>query len=495
MLTLNGEGPLSLQLYRAIQNDIVSGALTSGDRLPSSRELAKTLSISRNVVMQCYEQLAAQGHIDSKQGSGSFVSDLYYQLDDLCDESVKGKRIADATGSQIPFSEPRISDNAQSMLPMWRQYRSGFSDCQESLIDFQYGHVAVDYRLGQQLKLNLKTQWQGIGPSYQHPSGIPYLRQVIAKYLRQYRGVVCHEDQILITNGSQEGLSIVCQMLLNPDDRVIMEDPGYRGAIQAFRSVRANIDGLPVDEFGLDTRVLPESPEQPPRLLYTTPSHQFPTGGVMPLARRAQLLHWARRHHCMILEDDYDSEFRYQGAPIESIQGMDPSGPVIYMGTFSKIISPALRLGFLVLPEALVEPASAIKWTCNRHSPTIVQQMLAQFLDSVHFTRHLRRMNKRYQERRTVLIESLHDALGDQVTVHGANAGIHLLAWLNLTVEYESQLIALAKANGVGIHTVTNLYQQTPKKIGLLMGYANLSNTQIGQGVKILAESIQSLNR
>ena len=487
MLSLNGQGPLSLQLYRAIQNDIRSGALTRGDRLPSSRELAKTLNISRNVVVQCYEQLAAQGYIESRQGAGSFVSGVGIHLVDHEDMTPRNP-------SECVVDEPRISENAKSMLPMWAQYRLGFSDAQAHIIDFQYGHVAVDYRLQQQLKLNLKSQWQGVQSTYQHPAGMLALRRVIAKYLRQHRGVSCHEDQILITNGSQEGLSIVSQLLLNPGDRVLMEDPGYRGANQAFRSVRGIVDGLAVEDDGLIAEHLPEKPASPIRLLYTTPSHQFPTGGVMPLARRSHLAQWARRHSCFILEDDYDSEFRYQSAPIESIQGLDPSGPIIYMGTFSKIISPTLRLGFLVLPEALVEPATAIKWTWNRHSPTVVQQMLAQYLDTAHFTRHLRRMNKRYHERRTVLVEALTQTLGDQVQVKGADAGIHLIAWLQLPIELEHKLIALSRTNGIAIHTVSSLYQTPPSKIGLLMGYANLSNTQIKQGVKILAKSIQSLS-
>lgn len=348
----------------------------------------------------------------------------------------------------------------------------------------------------------------------------------------------CHADQILITNGSQEGLTIVSQMLLNPGDGVIMEEPGYRGATQAFRSVSARIVNVKVDGFGLCTDDLPEigtqstaqfrgpegmEPEMQNetqlgericknsriyshshmdsddlngniKLLYTTPSHQFPTGGVMPLERRLAMLKWAKRNQVIILEDDYDSEFRYAGGPIESIQGMDDASQTIYMGTFPKIISPVLRTGFLVLPAPLVEPACAIKWTQNRHSALVVQRMLAEYLDSIHFIRHLRRMRKRYSERRTVLIEALKEHLGDEIQIHGTNAGIHLLAWTTIPVDMESNLIQQALDRGLGIYTVTNLYQVKPKTIGLLLGYSNLSNADIRKGVRILANCIRNLS-
>ncbi|NKB78037.1 MAG: aminotransferase class I/II-fold pyridoxal phosphate-dependent enzyme [Gammaproteobacteria bacterium] len=488
MLKLSGQGPLYLQLYRAIQQDILTGALISGDQLPASRELAKTLSLSRNVVVQCYEQLASEGYIHSKQGAGSFISDVFIHLDSSMTQE----------SAQIPQPTVEISQNAKSMLPMWEQYRLDLQNPITPKIDFQYGNVGVDHRLEQQLRTNLRNQGAGISPNYQHPAGLIRLREVIAKYVRQYRGVNCRADQILITNGSQEGLTIVAQMLLNPGDSVIMEDPGYRGATQSFKSVSAQISTVNVDRFGLCTEELPvtEGRGSPShvKLLYTTPSHQFPTGGVMPLERRIALLQWAKSNQVMILEDDYDSEFRYQGPPIESIHGMDDSSQTIYMGTFSKIISPVLRTGFLVLPDQLIEPACAIQWTHNRHSPLVIQQMLGEYLDSVHFIRHLRRMRKRYSERRTVLIEALDEHFGDQIRVHGTNAGIHLTAWTSLPVERESELIQIALDHGLGIHTVTSLYRKTPKNIGLLMGYANLANSEIRKGVKILAQCVKLID-
>ena len=477
MLKLSGQGPLYLQLYRAIQQDILSGALTSGDQLPATRELARALCVSRNAVVQCYEKLASEGYVYSRQGSGSFVSELFLRHGESPEHAQMGAARA-----------VEITDNAKSMLPMWRQYRSGFDEENQPLIDFQYGHVATDVRLERQLRQILRQQGAGIYPTYQHPAGINRLRKVIAKYIKQHRGVKCTADQIVVTNGSQEALSIVIQMLVGQGDTVVMEEPGYRGATQAFRSVSADIHTVEVDEQGLCTDLLCDDPNV--RLLYTTPSHQFPTGGVLPLERRLALLNWAKRNKVMILEDDYDSEFRYHGPPMESIQGMDKSNRTIYMGTFSKIISPVLRTGFLVLPEELIDPACAIKWTQNRHSPVLIQLMLAEYLDSIHFIRHLRRMSKRYAERRATLIDELDQQLGGEIEIHGTNAGIHLLVWLNLPIEREPHLLEVARFRGVFIHTATNLYRRPPERIGLLLGYANLSSLEIRKGVKIIAECL-----
>lgn len=276
-------------------------------------------------------------------------------------------------------------------------------------------------------------------------------------------------------------------MLLDPGDRVVIEEPHYQGARLVFLAAGARLVPAPVDGDGLDVACLPRAGARA-RLAYVTPSHQFPTGVVMSLGRRLALLEWARRADAHVVEDDYDSEYRYEGRPIEAVQGLDRAGRVIYVGTLSKVLFPALRLGYLVLPGPLVEPFRRAKWATDRHTGTLEQEVLAEFIRDGHFERHLRRSRTRYAARRAALLDALAAHFGDRAEVVGANAGVHLLVWLRgVAPGALDRLVQRAAEDGVGVYPIAPYYLIPPKRAGLLLGYASLTEAEIRAGIRRLA--------
>ena len=482
MIKLSGDGSLYRQLYGSLRETIVDGEYHAGEKLPSSRELALSLQLSRNIVVSCYEQLNAEGYIVTRSGAGSFVA----------------KKVSNKTkkSSRKTNQKPLLSQSAQKSLAHWKNYVSSRTTEDKPEINFQYGPVAINEPLLSDIN-RIARRCRGILDSnYQDPAGLKRLRESIARYAQQNRGCRCQTDNIVITNGSQQALDLIARLLLQENDQILIEEPSYRGAAQAFSNAGADLIRCDVDEQGLnpDTFAQLSINNSKIRLIYTTPSHQFPTGAVLSLPRRLRLLEWANSHNAFIIEDDYDSEFRYQGAPIESIQGLDQSGQTIYIGTFSKILSPVLRLGYVILPDSLLEPFLALKWCSDRHSPLLTQHILADFIDSPLFAKHLKRMRKVYGKRRDTLIHALEKHFGDAVSTQGTNAGIHLLAKFNdVDSRYEHELIELAKAKSLGIHSATSLYQNPPDTLALLMGYGNISCEKIKIGVKQLADCYQVL--
>jgi GntR family transcriptional regulator/MocR family aminotransferase len=323
--------------------------------------------------------------------------------------------------------------------------------------------------------------------AYTRPEGHAPLRQALADYLRRARGVLCDPGQIIVVNGSQQALDLVARVLLDPGDRVVIEEPHYQGARFAFLATGARLVPARVDAEGLDVRGLPAAARSA-RLVYVTPSHQFPTGVVMPLGRRLGLLSWAKRGGAHIVEDDYDSEYRYEGRPIEAMQGLDRAGRVIYMGTFSKVLFPALRIGYLVLPAPLVEPFQAAKWLTDRHTSTLEQEVLAEFIRDGSFERHLRRSRTCYAARRAALLQALADYLPKRAEVIGANAGLHLLVWLRgVSPHTVDRLVQRAAGVGVGLYPIAPYYLRPPRRVGFLLGYAALTEGAIRNGIRRLA--------
>ena len=483
MIKLDSEETANTSLYRklydSLRKAIMSGEYQAGEKLPSSRELSKNLGISRNTVVNCYEQLNAEGYIVTRFGSGSFVADNAIQQP--ITELKKDRR------------EPVLTDIAKKSLGHWHNY-----DLHKDLgtnveIDFQYGPVNISDELMSDINRIARKCRETINSNYQHPEGLWRLREIIARYAQQNRGCRCRPENIIITNGSQQALDLIARMLLNKNDEVLIEEPAYRGATQAFSNLGAKLIRSKVDEDGLNPNNFPEQMAEQnakdPRLVYTTPSHQFPTGGVLSLPRRLSLLEWANKHNAFIIEDDYDSEFRYQGPPIESIQGLDKYDQTIYIGTFSKVLSPVMRVGYVILPDSLIEAFTALKWCADRHSPLLNQLILAEFMDSPLFAKHLKRSRKVYSKRHDVLINALDKHFGNDITVQGTNAGIHLLAWMNkLNVSHEAELLKHAESMSLGLYTPTSLFENPPEKLGLLMGYGNLSCEKIKIGVERLAE-------
>ncbi len=303
--------------------------------------------------------------------------------------------------------------------------------------------------------------------------------------------MVANEDQIVIVNGSQQALDLTVRSLVDPGDAVIIEEPGYQGARQVLVAAGARVIPTRVDDAGLDVSRLPRGRDV--RLAYVTPSHQFPLGGVLPLARRLTLLKWAEETRVYIVEDDYDSEFRYEGHPIEAVQGLDRAGRVVYIGTFSKVLFPSLRLAYLVVPASLVPAIAALKFLTDYHTPTFEQAVLADFIAEGHFERHLRRTRRRNAGRRQALLEAVRDHLGDRAEVVGANAGVHVVVWLrDFDVSRLDELKRRAAERSVGIYPVTPYYVRAPRRAGLLFGYASLAERDIREGIALLGDVLRT---
>jgi GntR family transcriptional regulator/MocR family aminotransferase len=329
---------------------------------------------------------------------------------------------------------------------------------------------------------------------YGEPAGYGPLREAIASYVRTARGVQCEADQVLVVSGSQQALDLVARILVSRGDTALIEDPGYPGARVALRAVGAALLRLPVDEGGADIEARRASP-QTPRLVFVTPSHQYPLGVTMTLARRLALLEWACRSGAWILEDDYDSEFRYRGKPLPSLQGLDGTGRVIYMGTFSKTLFPALRLGFLILPPPLVELFRRARFAVDGHSPVTEQAALADFIAEGHFARHIRRMRTLYQERQAVLVERAQRDLAGLLDVQASEGGMHLMGWLPAGVA-DHAASRQAAVYGVDVKPLSLCsLGKVRRRGGLLLGYAPLSPSQIHDGVERLATALASLHK
>jgi GntR family transcriptional regulator/MocR family aminotransferase len=313
------------------------------------------------------------------------------------------------------------------------------------------------------------------------------LREAIARYLGRSRDVRCKAGQIVIVNGSQQGLDLVARITLNAGDRAAVEDPGYLGARRAFQASGAVLQPVPLDQSGIEVDRL--SRLKNIRVVYVTPSHQFPAGQVLSLTRRLELLEWAKRNNAWIIEDDYDSEYRYEGKPIPTLQGLDESSSVIYVGTFSKVLYPALRIGYVVIPEKLVPVFARAKWLTDRQTPLLEQFALADFINEGYLERHIRKTRKLYNRRRQVLVEELQKAFGKKVKIHGGNAGMHILIRFNLKLT-DSEIIRRADENQVNLLSARPYYLRNAPSGEFIFGYANVLESKIREGVHRLAKAI-----
>lgn len=328
---------------------------------------------------------------------------------------------------------------------------------------------------------------------YGPPEGFPALRETIADYLARARAVRCTPEQVVILNGSQQAFDLTARVLIDPGDRVVLEEPQYRAARAVMQAAGATIRTIPVDEQGLCTGQL-ATKGRGSKLIIVTPSHQFPTGAVMPLARRLELLAWSQRESVFIFEDDYDSEYRYSGRPIEALQALDSHGSVLYAGTFSKVMFPALRLGYLVVPEPLVQPVRTVKALLDTGSPSLPQLALVDFIQAGFFERHLHRLRMRNAARRAALLEAVDRYLGNHVIVSGVDAGLHVLLWLPQVPQRNvADLRKRAEQLGVGVYSVAPFYSVPPPQAGLLLGYASLPEKDITEGIRRLASVVRAI--
>jgi len=318
---------------------------------------------------------------------------------------------------------------------------------------------------------------------YGPASGNVALQEAICTHLRRSRAVVCDPSQVLVVNGSQQALDLIARVLIERGDRVAIEDPGYQGTREALLAAGARLLPITVDRDGLNPARLPRSA----RLAFVTPSHQFPTGAILPLARRLGLLEWAKRSNAVVVEDDYDGEFRYEGQPLESLQGLDREGRVIYIGTFSRTVFSALRIGYLIAPRSLVPAFTAAKWLCDRHTATLEQQTLAEFISGGMYERYLRRVRRRNAARRRTLLESINIYLGDKVEVTGDSAGAHVVLWPRHRI-VEETVIAAAASRGVGVYGISPYFVKRPSRGAIMLGYSRMKEREIHEGIRRLSK-------
>jgi GntR family transcriptional regulator/MocR family aminotransferase len=484
---------LSRQLYQALRLRILDGRLNGGTRLPASRDLAESLSISRNSVMRAYDQLYAEGFTEGRIGDGTYVAQLpgkTLPLKKLSTKLSTGLPTGLPTGlSTIPLESPVFSQGEvihSSALDLLKQHHlqrppSGAPRA------FRVGVPAFDlfpFEVWGKLHAAFwrKPDLGRLG--YGEAAGDWRLRELIAVYLRTSRGLHCTAEQIVITSGAQQAISLCAQLLLEAGDGVAIENPGYRAAGHAFAIAGATLHGIAVDGEGMRSEQLGRSPC---KLAYVTPSHQYPTGVVMSLARRLELLAWAEKTQGWIVEDDYDGEYRYSGAPLAPLAALDRQGRVLYVGTFGKIAYPALRLGYLVLPAALVEPFSQRRAVDMRHSEVSTQAVMAEFIASGHFQRHIRRMRRAALSRRDTLLA------GWPADLRGCTAMPKVVAGLHVAVRVDSQareqeLIAKAESVAVEITPLSSYWlpdstEPVDNRAGLVLGFAGVPEQAIGEAL------------
>lgn len=477
-IALDRESRTSLykQLYEAIRQEILRGTLKKGLRLPSTRYLATELRVSRNIVMIAFEQLLAEGYLQSKTGAGTFVTNtLPEEVLQVHGPSASGDRALSSRGTLI-----RKASRAVVPLELKMRYAP-----------FRFGLPALE-------ELPLET-WGKL--LFQHcrkaspevavpgdPAGYRKLREAIASYVGVARAVRCHAEQVIIINGSQQAIDLTARVLADPGDSAVIEDPGYLGARSALQAAGIKLVPLRVGKEGLCVERLPKHPKA--KLVYVTPSHQFPVGAVLSLTKRLQLLDWAARNDAWILEDDFDSEYRYESKPIPALQGLDQNGRVIYVGTFSKVLFPSLRLGYLIVPEDLVDAFVAARWICDRSSPLIEQAALADFITEGHLASHIRRMRALYMERRIVMMRMIRDGMSDVLEAWDAEAGMHTVAWLPVGTD-DSRIQQEAAKAGLNILAISSFALRPLRRGGLLLGYAGFRPEAIRKGMRQLESVIR----
>jgi GntR family transcriptional regulator / MocR family aminotransferase len=486
-ITVDRSAGVSLhqQLGDQLRRLILSGELGAGTRLPSSRRAAAELGVSRNVVVLAYEQLQLEGYLRSGVGVGTWVPD---SLDPHLLRPTHPPRpaLGSREGAQGSLSEggERISEAGAPIAvsrPSW---------------PFRPAAVAAELfpaRTWVRLSARMWRTRTAELVQYGDVRGYRPLREQVAAHLARYRAVRCQADQVLMTAGSQQSLDLIGRMLIDPGDRAALEDPAYHGASASLEAAGAVLVPVPVDEQGLDPASLADATDRI-RVLYTTPSHQYPLGVTMALERRLALLDWARRSGSWIIEDDYDSEFRFEARPLPALQGLDPGGCVIYVGTFSKVLAPALRVGFMVLPEPLVEPFLRAREITDHHPPIPVQATLAEFMAEGHLERHIARMRNVYAERRAALSLALREAFGDRFEIVPGDAGLHLTLLLGDGLD-DTTISRLAAARSLDVQPLSLHYVGPDRRSGLVLGFGGFPPERLAAEVKTLRECVEEAGR
>lgn len=465
------QGPLFRQVYVGLREAILAGTLGAGEQLPSTRHLAEQLGISRTVILLAYEHLLAEGFVEGRHGSGTYVSRGLAAGKSRSREDQANLRLSRFGRSAAATATEAVAPARPSSSPRY---------------DFAYGRSDIEifpFERWRRILLRRARKASVRDLDYGSAAGNLALREAISAHIQRSRAVVCDPSQVVIVNGSQQALDLVTRVLVERGDCVAIEDPQYLGVREVLRAAGSQLHAVQVDHEGLNPSQLPERA----RLVFVTPSHQFPTGVILSLTRRLALLEWARRRNAVIVEDDYDGEFRYEGQPLESLQGLDTQGRVIYVGTFSRTVFPALRIGYLIVPQSLVKAFTATKWLSDRHSAVLEQQALAEFVATGMYERHLRRLRRRNAGRRSALLQAIHKFLGDRVEITGDGAGAHVVLWPRKRVS-EEVLIARAASRDVGVYGVARYFLKRPARSGIMLGYSRLREEEIREGIRRLGE-------
>jgi GntR family transcriptional regulator/MocR family aminotransferase len=464
--------PLHRLLYESLRRAILDGKITAGDRLPSSRALAQELDVSRNTVVAAISQLTVEGYLVSHVGSGTFVSDNLSQVN-LARQQAPAKR---GHGTQLSSRGRALAETFCASELEVQPFTPGIAD-----------FSAFPVQLWQRLQ---NKYWRMTYPEmldYSGSGGYAPLRRAIANHLRMFRSVLLDPSQVLITSGTQQSLELCAQLLADHGDTVWLEDPAYWGAVKAFMATGLKLHPIPVDQEGMAPG--PADAAHAPRLVYLTPSHQYPTGAVMSLARRHVLLAAARKHDGWILEDDYDSEFRFTGPPLSSLEGLDQEGRVLYMGSFSKVMYPGLKLGYLVVPKPMVAAFQRAHYDLNRPGQMHLQAALAEFIEMGHFASTLRRAKQSHAQRRQHLLEALAPCLGAHASITGAEQGLHLC--LNLPPQVDDAALAKALAGqGLTVRPLSAYCLARRDVRGLVIGYGYTVQADIAAAGQRIAHMV-----
>jgi GntR family transcriptional regulator / MocR family aminotransferase len=468
-------------LYESLRNDILCGRLRPGARIPSSRDLASQYGLARGTIINAFEQLKSEGYVDGNIGSGTYVN------------RVLPERLLHVASS--PSSRTAVSSTRRLIASSYGKRATLFPGYETRPVRaFRANLPALDLfpiELWTRITVRCLRQISIRNLMGCDPLGYVPLRQAVADYLSSSRGVRCEPEQVAIVSGVQGALDLAARLLLDPGDQVCVENPGYPGAVLAFQAFGAKICAAGIDDEGI---AIHELPRRGVRLVYVTPGHQFPFGTTMSLPRRLQLLEWAQKSGAVIFEDDYDSEYRYSGRPVPALQGLDEHGVVLYAGSFSKVLFPALRLGYVVIPSDLVHLVEAIQSLSVRHAPLLEQLVLTEFIAEGHFGRHLRRMREVYTERLSVLLEEGRLRLHGLLEISNVEAGLQTAGWLCDGIDAESATVAATKRS-VDTTPLSRYNFGSSAREGLQLGFAALDLREIRRGVRELAISLEEVRR
>lgn len=464
-VALEGRGDRVDRIYRALRDAVLDGRLRPGERVPPTRELAARLEVARATVTTAYERLTAEGYLVARVGAGTFVT------------AVAGgpnpRRVA--SGAVRPAPAWRDRGDALWSEPRPVAYDFGVGTPDPELFPLADWRRYVDAELRGRL---LRTAHYG------DPAGTVRLRSAIARHLGLARSVVAHPEDVLVTSGAQQAFDLIGRVVLRPGDTVAVEDPGYPPVRQLFETMGARVVPVPVDDDGLRVDLLP-----PARMVYVTPSHQFPLGGVLPLERRVALLEWAARTDAVVIEDDYDTEYRFRSRPLDPLQRLDADGRVVYVGTFSKTMLATLRLGFLVAPPSLLPALRDAKRLTDWHGEPVSQHAMARFIDSGGFARHVRQATRVYEHRQSVIVEEAGRLLGDRLALVPSAAGLHLALRPRVAGFDSARVAERAATMGVFLQPLAR-FSAGERREGLLLGFGAIAAEDIPDGLRLLADAV-----